>query len=282
MCVELFRPLNILLMLEDNHEDIIAKAMRGKSVGKSMLADAIGVGKTDIEKLLSGEVLEDVIARIGPHLNLDSEKLLISASKEWSPKPIVLPGVKRFESDFGEMSVNSYVVFDQDSKKALVFDTGTNCSSLISFIEEDGLKVDSILLTHTHRDHIYCLEQLKSHFSGIDIFVHESEQLVGTIPIEKDFKLRIGAVQLNTLHTHGHSAGGLTYLMDGLPYPVAIVGDALFAGSMGGGMASYADALKTNREKLMTLTDETIICPGHGPMSTIGEEKKYNPFFPEF
>ena len=75
---------------------------------------------------------------------------------------------------------------------------------------------------------------------------------------------------------------GLTYLMDGLPCPVAIVGDALFAGSMGGGMVSYQDALRNNREKIMTLTDPTVICPGHGPMSTIGEEKNYNPFFPEF
>jgi glyoxylase-like metal-dependent hydrolase (beta-lactamase superfamily II) len=269
-------------MLEDNHEDIIAKAMRGKSIGKSMLAGTIGVKKTEIDKLLSGEVLEDVIARIAPLLDLDAKKLLISARKEWSPKPFELPGVKRFESDFGEMSVNSYVVFDQDSKKALIFDTGTNCNSLISFIEEDGLKVDSILLTHTHRDHIYCLEQLKSHFPGVDIFVHQSEQLVGTILIEEDFKLRMGAVQLNALHTHGHSVGGLTYLIDGLTCPVAIVGDALFAGSMGGGMVSYEDALRTNREKIMTLADNCVICPGHGPMSTIGEEKKYNPFFPEF
>ena len=269
-------------MLEDNHEDIIAKALRGNGVGKSAIAERANVERSAIERILRGEVLEDVIIRIAPVLGLDSEKLLISARKEWSPKPIALTGAKRFESDFGEMSVNSYVVFDQDSKEALIFDTGTNCNSLISFIEEDGLKVDSILLTHTHRDHIYCLEQLKSHFPSVDIFVHKSEQLLGTIPIEENFRLRVGAIQLNALHTHGHSVGGSTYLMDGLPYPVAIVGDALFAGSMGGGMVSYADALKTNREKIMTLPDHCVICPGHGPMSTIGEEKKYNPFFPEF
>ena len=61
-----------------------------------------------------------------------------------------------------------------------------------------------------------------------------------------------------------------------------VVGDALFAGSMGGGMVSYADALRTNREKIMSLPDETVLCPGHGPMTTVGEEKKHNPFFPEF
>lgn len=269
-------------MLEDNHEDIIAKAMRGKSIGKSMLAGTIGVNKTEIDKLLNGEVLEEIIARIAPLLDLDAKKLLISARKEWSPKPFELTSLKRFESDFGEMSVNSYVVFDQDSKKAWIFDTGTDCNSLISFIEEDGLKVDSILLTHTHRDHIYCLDKLKCKFPSANIYVHKNELIEQAIQIEEGFQLFLHPLKLIALHTHGHSAGGLTYLMDGLPCPLAIVGDALFAGSMGGGMVSYADALKTNREKIMTLPDNCVLCPGHGPMTTVGEEKKYNPFFPEF
>ena len=64
--------------------------------------------------------------------------------------------------------------------------------------------------------------------------------------------------------------------------PVAMVGDAIFAGSMGGGMISYENALQTNREKILSLSNETIICPGHGPMTTVIEEKKNNPFFPEF
>jgi len=76
--------------------------------------------------------------------------------------------------------------------------------------------------------------------------------------------------------------GGMTYVADGLERPIAIVGDAIFAGSMGGGMISYENALSTNREKIMTLPNETILCPGHGPMTTVGEEKRNNPFFPEF
>ena len=74
----------------------------------------------------------------------------------------------------------------------------------------------------------------------------------------------------------------MTDVINGLDSPVAIVGDAIFAGSMGGGIVSYSDALRTNREKIMTLPDETILCPGHGPMTTVMEEKKHNPFFPEF
>jgi glyoxylase-like metal-dependent hydrolase (beta-lactamase superfamily II) len=65
----------------------------------------------------------------------------------------------------------------------------------------------------------------------------------------------------------------------GLAQPVAAVGDAVFAGSMGGGGVSYPDALRTNREEIITLPDNTIIAPGHGPLTTVGEEKKNNPFF---
>ncbi len=64
--------------------------------------------------------------------------------------------------------------------------------------------------------------------------------------------------------------------------PIAVVGDAMFAGSMGGGMVSFSEALKNNREKILTLSDQTVLCPGHGPLTTVGQEKVHNPFFPEF
>ena len=71
----------------------------------------------------------------------------------------------------------------------------------------------------------------------------------------------------------------MTYVVTGLAQPVAIVGDSLFAGSMGGGNVSYEDAVQNNLKKILTLPDDTIICPGHGPMTTVGEEKVHNPFF---
>ncbi len=269
-------------MLEDNHEDIIAKAMRGKNIGKSMLAEKSGIKKEKIEAILDGEILEGIIMKIAPILKLDIEKLLASARKDWTPDLIEMNSVKKFESTFGSMTVNTYVVFDENTRNAWIFDTGTECNSLISFIEEENLKVDAIFLTHTHRDHIYCLDQLRSTLGYPVVYVHKSEQIQNTFPIDESFENSIGEISLKALHTHGHSIGGITYLISGLPNPLAIVGDALFAGSMGGGMVSYQDALRTNRDKIMTLPDETIICPGHGPVSSIAEEKRYNPFFPEF
>ena len=87
---------------------------------------------------------------------------------------------------------------------------------------------------------------------------------------------------VETLLTMGHSPGGVTYFIKGLAEPLAIVGDSIFAGSMGSGRVSYADALRNNRDKVLTLPDKTIICPGHGPLTTVGEQKRCNPFFPGF
>ena len=71
----------------------------------------------------------------------------------------------------------------------------------------------------------------------------------------------------------------MTYFVTGLAHPLAIVGDSIFAGSMGGGNVSYKDAVNNNLKKILTLPDDTIICPGHGPLTTVAEEKEHNPFF---
>jgi glyoxylase-like metal-dependent hydrolase (beta-lactamase superfamily II) len=76
-----------------------------------------------------------------------------------------------------------------------------------------------------------------------------------------------------------HADGGITYVVRGLAHPVAIVGDAIFAGSMGGGKVSYADALRTTRSEILSLPDETILASGHGPLTTVAEQKAHNPFF---
>jgi glyoxylase-like metal-dependent hydrolase (beta-lactamase superfamily II) len=92
----------------------------------------------------------------------------------------------------------------------------------------------------------------------------------------------VGTLKIETRQTWGHSIGGVTYVVRGLTRTVAVVGDALFAGSIGGGRVSWADALATVRSEILGLEDEAQICPGHGPMTTVGQEKAHNTFFPEF
>jgi glyoxylase-like metal-dependent hydrolase (beta-lactamase superfamily II) len=99
------------------------------------------------------------------------------------------------------------------------------------------------------------------------------------VPFFAGRSFQVGSLNVDTLLTSGHAAGGVTFFIQGLSKTLAVVGDSLFAGSMGGGMVSYADALRNNRQQILTLPDATIICPGHGPLTTVGEQKDANPFF---
>lgn len=268
--------------LEDFHEDILGKAMRGLGIGKNEMSQRLGAQKPEIEAVLNGEVDETLIKFMAVELQLDSQKLIRSAKKLWHPAPPKIIGLKQISSDYGDMIVNAYVVWDENTKTAWIFDTGTDAEPIMDFIGEEKLKVDAVFLTHTHRDHIACLEDLRERMGKPNVYVHQRELFDECEPIEEGLKYSIDSLSLVAKHTHGHSLGGLTFVIDGLKKPVAVVGDAIFAGSMGGGMVSYEDALRTNREKIMSLPNDTILCPGHGPLTTVGEEKKNNPFFPEF
>jgi hydroxyacylglutathione hydrolase len=271
-----------MINLEDFHEDILSKAMRGQGIGKNEMARRLGVEKSEIEAILNGGVDENLINAMACELKLDSQKLIRSAKKEWCPAPLEVVGLRQISSTYGDMIVNAYMVWDELTRLAWIFDTGTDAHSVLAFIKEEKLKVDAIFLTHTHRDHISCLDVLWAHTRNPKVYVHNLELFNGCDPIEEGFKHSVDSLSLVAKHTHGHSVGGLTYVIDGLEKPVAVVGDAIFAGSMGGGMISYTDALRTNGDKIMALPDDTILCPGHGPLTSVGEEKQNNPFFPEF
>ena len=117
-----------------------------------------------------------------------------------------------------------------------------------------------------------------------DSYVGEREPHPDAEGVSPGQDFRVGGLTIATRATHGHSICGITYVVRGIHLyrQIAIVGDALFASSMGGGVISYQDALATNRAEIFTLLDSTIVCPGHGPMTTVGEEKANNPFYPEF
>jgi hydroxyacylglutathione hydrolase len=176
------------------------------------------------------------------------------------------------------MTVNAYLVWDPASLEAVAFDTGSDASGQLALIAAKKLHLSMILLTHTHGDHILDLDRLKEK-TGAPAYVCKREPLDGVELFDAGRQFEAGALRIETRQTWGHSPGGVTYVISGLSRPVAVVGDAVFAGSMGGGGISYSDALRTNREEILTLPNETILCPGHGPLTTVGEQKIHNPFF---
>ncbi len=267
--------------LEDTYADILGKAQRGLALTDEDLSRDSGLSLGKINELKAGTVDLLALNALAPILKLKTDALIELAQNRWNPAPVQLIDLVQFNTPFSDMRVNSYLVADFDNRLAIAFDTGTDATHMLDYLKKQGLKLELILLTHTHGDHILELDRLKEK-TGAHAFVSEREPLEGaeSFPAGKTFQ--IGSLSIESRLTWGHSPGGISYVVQGLAQPVAIVGDALFACSMGGGKESYSAALETNRKELFTLPDDTILCPGHGPMTTLAEQKKHNPFFPEF
>lgn len=272
--------MNTPIPLEDLFEDLIAKSMRGLHISESELVEKTGVPRDILARLCRGEFCDEAaLVKVAKALSLDPRTLAMAASKVWRPRPVTLDGLAMFNMPYRDMRVNAYLVWDPASLVGAVFDTGTDSSLITAKASELGVRIESIFLTHTHNDHIADLDRLKAAAPGVTAYANRAEPWPGTQSFSEGSSFTIGALRLNALTTSGHSKGGTTYFIEGLSRPLAVVGDALFAGSMGGGMVSFADAWKNNREKILTLPDDTVLAPGHGPLSSVGEEKRNNPFF---
>jgi len=268
-----------MIDLEDNFGDVIGKAQRGLGISDSELAKKSGASADAIRKVRDGHVDEATLRAIAPALNLDPDALVGLAQKKYKPAPIEnFDGLGQFTTDYNGMLVNAYLVWDAGSKHAIAFDTGADCNGMLKLAKKEGVSIEMILLTHTHPDHVADLPHLREE-TGAQIFAPAREPLPGAENIDEGKHFKLGKLDIEARLTWGHSPGGLTFVVNGLARPVAIVGDSMFAGSMGGGTVSYNDAVQNNLEKILSLPDETIICPGHGPMTSVGEEKAHNSFF---
>lgn len=196
----------------------------------------------------------------------------------------------------GKLQTNCYILADEKTKQAVMVDAPDNAYTLIEFLEEKGYKLEKIILTHGHFDHILALRELKEK-TGAEVLIHQNgtEFLKDGIknlshyvrmdwtPIDPDILLKdgdiiqVGEIKLKVLYTPGHTSDCICLLAD----EFVLSGDTLFLGSIGrvdhptGDMGQEIESVK---EKLMTLSDDLKVYPGHGPATTIGKERKENPF----
>ncbi len=269
-----------MIPIEDQFEDIIAKSMRGRSVTEAALAQRTRQPGDILSRLCRGEFCDETaLTAVAEALELDPEALKVSASQAWYPRPVTLDGLAVFNTPYRDMRVNAFLVWDPDSGSAACFDTGTDSSEMVETARARGLTIEAIYLTHTHNDHIADLSALRSAAGDPPVRANEAEPHPEAETFAEGDTFSIGSLQIGTRTTSGHSVGGTTYVIEGLDRPLAVVGDAIFAGSMGGGMVSFADAWKNNLDKILSLPEDTVICPGHGPVTSVGEEKRHNPFF---
>ena len=265
------------IALEDNYADVIRKAQRGLGLSDAELAERAGIPPAALHRVKAEAYDETVLRSVAPLLGLNPRAL--TALPTYRPDDVNVPGLVAFCTAYrGGMLVNSYLVWDTISHAAAAFDTGADCAPLLQAVRAHNLALHAIFITHTHGDHITDLDRLRRE-TGAVAFVSSREPLAGAEAFEPGREFSCGSLRIGTRLTWGHSRGGTTYVIHGLPRSVALVGDAVFAGSMGSGMVSYADALRTNREEILTLPPETVLCPGHGPLTTVAEEREHNPFF---
>ena len=191
---------------------------------------------------------------------------------------------------------NSYLVEDDDTHDAVVIDSNLEPELIVDLAKNRSAKVRAVLLTHTDLDHIAGLHELREAFGPVPIAVHDSErdvvekgkplrrefgplatQLDNVVALREGEKFRAGSLEFEVLYTPGHSPGGVSLRLDGFLF----TGDALFAGSIGRSDFANSDGralIDGIREKLLSLPDEVIVYSGHGPATTIGRERRTNPF----
>jgi len=268
--------------LEDNFTDVIGKAQRGLKISDSDLAARAEVSLADLAAVQGGRVIDAVIRRIARHLRLGPGALEDLAHQAWYPEiPDMKLGFAMFNTAYGDMRVNSYLVWDPRSKVAAAFDTGADCSEMLDLVRAEGLKLDYIFLTHTHEDHIADLARLAKGAPGAQVWAGEMEPVdfPGAKAFKENVHFHIGVLAIKPLFTWGHSPGMTTYYITGLSYPLAIVGDSVFASSMGGSKTHFAEQYRNDREKIFSLPRDTVIASGHGPLTTLAQEMEHNPFF---
>ena len=191
--------------------------------------------------------------------------------------------------DVGMLSTNCYVVSCTETKKSIIIDPGfeyaQEADQITRYVDENALKVKFVVNTHGHSDHIQGDTMLKRKY-GVPICIHTLDshfltELGESIPpanvlLEDGTLLKFGRITLKVMHTPGHTLGGISLVGEKLVF----TGDTLFAGGIGRtDFAGGSDRdMKLSLEKLLCLPDDYVVYPGHGAISSIGEEKRVNPF----
>lgn len=264
-------------MLEDDFSWVVRKAFKGLALAPGEAALRAGLPENEVLAFSRGKFSAETARRLAPALDLNPEAL--ANHDHYQPKPLANPNIHRLDLPFGGERVNAWLVDFGESR--FLFDTGNDphsCLDAISALNADPPHL--AFITHGHRDHIGGIPSLQAR--GIPVLGPEMTG-AGKFSAGERWSLSDGFT-LRGIDLSGHYVPSVGILLreTGHP-PVLVTGDALFAGSIGGCDTPelYQLALRNLRAALAPLPDETILLPGHGPATTLGEERASNPFLTE-
>jgi glyoxylase-like metal-dependent hydrolase (beta-lactamase superfamily II) len=273
------------MLLEDHLGDILRKGREAKGIPRSAAAQASGLAEADYGALeetgrLAGQIHYPAL---GAALGLDGARLERIANG-WLPATPDLSlwrELRQITTEANGITVHCYLAWDEVSREAALFDTGWDAAPIFKLIEENGLALGHLFLTHLHEDHVAAMGAIREKYPKLHLHSNSRHAPPQHRNRANDF-LHLGSLRITNRDTPGHTEEGVTYIIGNWPEDashVALVGDAIFAGSIGKGNQSWNLARQKIREQIFSLPDETLLCPGHGPLTTVAEEKACNPFF---
>tara|TARA_Y100000310_G_C20536710_1_gene741224 strand:- start:149 stop:964 length:816 start_codon:yes stop_codon:yes gene_type:complete len=271
------------MQLEDEFGDIISKAWSGLGLTLDQVSDKTEI---DPERLSNFEnysknPTEKEVNKLGTLLNLDIKSLLNISLNNYKPEKFDYTGTYNdlqiipIEGSVGGYPVFSYLLVNNGD--CIIIDTAGSPELIIDSINSNDLKPKLILLTHSHSDHIGGVKKIKNEFNiQGHIFKSKLFSSDNLTSFEDNQIIDFNKNKIQVIHTPGHTQDSVTFHIDNFLF----VGDLIFAGSIGRPNWSYNQSLESTY-KVTSLPEKSHIFPGHGPKSTIIEEKNNNPFITE-
>ncbi|MDQ6825491.1 MAG: MBL fold metallo-hydrolase [Candidatus Eremiobacteraeota bacterium] len=277
--------MKIVMEMEDTFGDIIRKASQAIGKTAQVLSRETGIDSNRIADFITDKAppTENEARTLAKALNLDPGKLADIALGRWHPQEREQPSYIGHQINKPHPS-NGYFVILHDQQVAAFVDPGGAQENIISALKRAPVKLQYILLTHKHRDHCDALRPVRAAFPDAQPVIHRldasalGDAVRGAIGINDGDTLPFGNGEIRLLHTPGHTDGSSCFIYKSSLFS----GDTLFAGSVGkifGERFGYQDLLHGVGTKLFSLPEDMVVLPGHGPPSTIAEERAHNPFF---
>ncbi len=275
--------------LEDDFCDIIKKARMGQGLSVADVALKAGLPPGEITVLERGGRVpaRNEVEALASALHLRREPLIQIALEGWGPAPIPtsLSCVETVLGDIGGYAVKGYVL--HDAGEALLIDTAYNADRMLEIIAQRNLRLLGVCLTHGHADHAGGLDVILQHWR-VPVYLGEADRsLLGWRP-PRDLMaqpddgraIAVGRLTIKCMTTPGHTPGGICYRLEEDGQGLCFVGDTLFAGSIGRANppSLYPVHLESVRRRVLPLPEPTVLLPGHGPATTVAEERLHNPF----
>jgi glyoxylase-like metal-dependent hydrolase (beta-lactamase superfamily II) len=274
--------------LEDELSDILKKARNGQQRSVADVARASGLPEVEISELERGQPLRsrEQVPAVARALGLRAEQLAQVAGG-WTPEAVSpsVPHVETILGSIGGYAVKGYIVHDRG--EAVIVDTAYNADAVLEMLALRQLRLRAICLTHGHSDHADGIDAiLKANpvpvylgLDDLDLLSWRPSQETLHAP-QQDGTLQVGGLTLRFMPTPGHTPGGVCYRLEQAEEPICFVGDTLFAGSIGRSNPAglYQTHLDSVRRRVLALSPDTRLFPGHGPATTVREELLHNPF----